>query len=202
MDHRSLSAGLLARLRRETNGAVVADMEDRGLHYGRSYGVSLHTVRSVAKEFAPDHEFAKYLWRQPVRELKLAGINIADPEQITIDELKFWFDGASNTELAENLASFLLSKTRYATRILELYGSSPNPAEQYAAILSAARGNTGNIPAELIVACAGEAADSENPALLRAAGLLLSRAAVNRDPLILEYIDSIEKQALLDEIMI
>ncbi len=74
-----MSARLLARLRKETNGAVVADMESRGLHYHRNYGVSQHAVRTVAKEFSPDHEFAKYLWLQPVRELKLAAVTIADP---------------------------------------------------------------------------------------------------------------------------
>ncbi len=199
MDHRSLSARLLARLRRETNGAVVADMESRGVHYGRSYGVSQHTIRSASKEFSPDHEFAKYLWQQPIRELKLAAVTIADPKRITTDELKFWFSGVENNELAENLASFLLSKTDITDSILEFYGSSPNVTEQYAAILSAARGSPENIPAELTIACAEKAAASGDPALLRAAGLLLSHATAN--PQILKYIDSIKEQVLLDEII-
>ncbi len=202
MEHKSLSARLLARLRKEINGAVAADMESRGVHYGRNYGVSQHTVRSVAREFAPDHEFAKYLWLQPVRELKLAAINIADPERVTENELEFWFSGVGNSELAENLASFLLSKTRITDLILELYGSSDEPSVQYAAILSAARGDPDNIPAETMIACAEEAAGSGNPALLRAAGLLLSRAAAGRNPQIIKYIYSLKNQALLSEIML
>ncbi len=196
-----MGARLLFRLRKDTNGAVVADMEDRGVHYVRSYGVSQHTVRSVAKEFAPDHGFAKYLWEQPIRELKLAAVIIAEPEQITIEELKFWLSGADNNELAENLASFLLARTQITDRILELYGQSPNLTEQYAAILSAARGNPGCISAKDAITCAEKASSVGDPVLLRAAGLLLSKAAAGGNRQIIKYINSITEQALLNEII-
>lgn len=203
MDHRSSSARLLARLRKETNGAVVADMEDRGLHYGRNYGVSQHMIRNAAKEFAPDHDLAKYLWLQPIRELKIAATTIADPQKVTADELKFWFEGATNNELSENLASFLLSRTALTDSILDLYGDSSNEMEQYAAILSAARGNPENIHAEKIITCVESAAGKGSPQLLRAAGLLLSKTAGK--PQVQEYINHIKGQesrrALFDEIM-
>ncbi len=119
----------------------------------------------------------------------------------------FWFSGADNNELAENLASFLLSKTHLIDHILDFHSSSRDAAEQYAAVLSAARGNLDSIPAETIITCAEKAAGSDNPALLRAAGLLLSKAAVNENQQIRKYIDSLEKEggknaeALLAEIM-
>lgn len=208
MDYRQMSARLLARLRKETNGAVVGDMEERGLCYGRNYGVSQYAIRRVAREFGPDHEFAKYLWQQPIRELKIAAAAIAEPERITPNELKFWFSGVGNSELAENIASFVLSRTFLAAEILEHYGNSDDPQQLYAAVLSAARGNAADIPAEKIIPAVEKIAETGSLMSFRAAGLLLSKAAGAGDPQLLQYIDSLRSRtgtsysAILNEMMI
>jgi 3-methyladenine DNA glycosylase AlkD len=138
---------LLASLRREMNGAVVDDMEGRGLHYERNYGVSLHTVRRAARELAPDHDFAKYLWDRPVREFKLAAVAVADPAMVTLDEVEFWLAGVSNIELAENVASFLLARTSVARQVAERYVVSDNPLWVYVAVLVAIKGCSTEITA-------------------------------------------------------
>ena len=48
-----------------------------GTPYGLNYGVSLSTLRRLARAEAPDHGFARYLYRQDVRELRLAALHIA-----------------------------------------------------------------------------------------------------------------------------
>lgn len=207
-DHRQMSARLLTRLRKETNGAVVGDMEEKGLCYWRNYGVAQHVVRRVAREFAPDHEFAKYLWCQPIRELKISAATIAEPDRITPDELKFWFNGIENCELAENIASFLLSRTPLTDTIFELYGNSDDPAQLYAAILAAARGDASRIRSEKIIAAVEKAAGTGSFMLLRTTGLFLSKSAAKGDSLLIQYIDSLRSHrgdnhaAILNEMMI
>lgn len=75
------------------NGAVVDAMRSRGLDYPLSYGVSVPTIREIAKAYAPAHAFALFLFRQQVRELKLAAAFIDDPSEVTAAQMREWADG-------------------------------------------------------------------------------------------------------------
>ena len=96
---------LLGELRRERNGAVADAMCLCGKPYGLNYGVSLPTLRRIARAETPDHDFARYLYVQDVRELRLAALYIAQPERVTMDEAEFWAAGIINSEVAEEASS-------------------------------------------------------------------------------------------------
>jgi len=59
MDYTSRMVALLRELRRERNGAVADSMRYYGAPYGLNYGVSLPTLRRIARAEAPDHAFAE-----------------------------------------------------------------------------------------------------------------------------------------------
>ena len=82
-DFTSRMVALLGAMRRERNGAVADAMRYYGADYGLNYGVSLPTVRTLARACGRDHEFARYLYAQEVRELRLAALHIAEPERLT-----------------------------------------------------------------------------------------------------------------------
>ena len=90
MDYTSRMLALLRELRRERNGAVADSMRYYGTPYGLNYGVSLPTLRRIARAEAPDHGFARYLYRQDVRELRLAALHIACPACLTPEEFAAW----------------------------------------------------------------------------------------------------------------
>lgn len=115
MDYTSRMAALLGRFRRERNGVVADTMQYRGKAYGLNYGVSLPTIRAVARAERPDSDFARFLYRQDVRELKLATFWIADPVQVTSVEFSDWGEGIANSEMAEECAFALMSRSRAAT---------------------------------------------------------------------------------------
>ena len=91
-------------MRKQMNGAVADAMFYYGTRYGLNYGVSLPTVREIAAEAGKDHELALYLFKQQVRELKLAALHIADAEQISAATSSTWADGITTSELAEEAA--------------------------------------------------------------------------------------------------
>ncbi len=130
---------LLGELRREMNGAVVGSMRFYGADYGLNYGVSLPTIRSLAQDEAKDSEatsdYARYLYLQQVRELRLAAVWIADPEQINESNLEFWADGIINTEVAEETAFALM----YKVEAVDNWLSSENELLVYCALLSLAK---------------------------------------------------------------
>ena len=59
MNATSKMVTLLGELRREMNGAVVDSMREKGIEYALSYGVSIPTVRALARQYAPDDELAR-----------------------------------------------------------------------------------------------------------------------------------------------
>lgn len=89
------------RLKVEMNGAVSQSMREGGVNYGMNYGVSLTTIKSIAKEYFPNHALAADLWRQEVRELKLAAIFIEDPASVTAQQMQSWGNDFSTNEIAQ-----------------------------------------------------------------------------------------------------
>lgn len=139
MNYTARMVALLGALRREMNGAVVEAMRFHGKSYGLNYGVSLPTIRQIARAEAADHDFARYLYLQDVRELRLAALSIADPGRVTAEELDEWAAGIINTEVAAEAALLLLSRLPDLTPLLGRWVPSDNPLLVYAALLSAAR---------------------------------------------------------------
>ena len=129
---------LLGELRRERNGAVADAMCLCGKPYGLNYGVSLPTLRRIARAEMPDHDFARYLYVQDVRELRLAALYIAQPERVTADEADFWAAGIVNSEVAEEASFALLSRVGVLPALFRSWITA-SPLLQYAALLAAAR---------------------------------------------------------------
>lgn len=139
MDYTSRMVALLRELRRERNGAVADSMRYYGTPYGLNYGVSLPTLRRIARAEAPDHGFARYLYRQDVRELRLAALHIACPACLTPEEFPAWAAGIVNSEIAEEAAFALLSRAEAFPALFSAWIASPDALLQYAALLAAAR---------------------------------------------------------------
>lgn len=126
-------------MRKQMNGAVADAMFYYGNNYGLNYGVSLPTVRQIAREQAADHELALYLYKQQVRELRLAALHIAEPERITTQELPTWEEGVINSEVAEEMAFALLPRTTILNDIFDKWSRSDNEFLAYSALMAAAR---------------------------------------------------------------
>ena len=140
-NHTARMAALLGELRREMNGAVAESMQRGEGGYGLNYGVSIPTIRAIAGRVGTDHAFARFLYRQDVRELRMAALTIADPVSVTPDNVDEWFVGRMPEELIEELALRLLS--RCGRPVLDtLCGRwlrAGSGAERYAALMALAR---------------------------------------------------------------
>lgn len=130
---------LLGAMRKQMNGAVADAMYYYGADYGLNYGVSLPTVRQIAREQEKDHALALYLYKQQVRELRLAALHIAQAEAITMEELPTWAEGVINSEIAEEMAFALLPHTTILSDIFTAWSESDNEFLVYATLMAAAR---------------------------------------------------------------
>ncbi len=145
MDNISRMVAMLARMRRERNGAVADAMRCYGSPCGLNYGVSLPTIRQIARAEQSDHNFARLLWQQDVRELRLAALHVAEPEHFTLSEAAQWEAGLINAELAEEMAFALLSRTEHFSEIFAQWIASPKALLRYTALLGGTRSPLRNI---------------------------------------------------------
>lgn len=129
---------LLGAMRKQMNGAVADAMRYYGADYGLNYGVSLPTIRSIAQAEERNHQLALYLYKQQVRELRLAALHIADPVLLAPDSLDEWAEGIINSEVAEEMAFALLRYADALPAIFTEWISSDNEFLAYAALRSAA----------------------------------------------------------------
>lgn len=139
MDNTSKMITLLGKMRKQMNGAVADAMFYYGTRYGLNYGVSLPTVREIAAEAGKDHELALYLFKQQVRELKLAALHIADAEQISAATSSTWANGITTSELAEEAAFAMLSHCPSLNEIYNKWTKSENVFATYAALMALSR---------------------------------------------------------------
>lgn len=139
MDNTQRMIALLGRVRREMNGAVSESMATHGQKYGLNYGASVATIREIAATEQRDYDFAKYLYQQQVRELKLLACHLAEPRSVDTHEFPFWSRGITNAELAEELAFALLSKIYDINSLMGVWCTESNEMVAYAALMAASR---------------------------------------------------------------
>ena len=182
MDNTSKMIRLLSLIKSEMNGAVADYMQENGLAYPLSYGVSSATVRSIAKRFAPDHPLAELLYRQQVRELRLAATTIADPHRIRETNLDFWMQGITTIEMAENVGAFLLSGTDIADTIVRSWVDSENDSVRYCALITAVKAiSGGKIKDDTVEYVLTAAKDATDIRILRTLGTLLEKYVFSDD---------------------
>lgn len=138
-DNTSRMLALLGELRRDRNGMAADAMCSYGGQYGVNYGVAAHTIRERATAEGKNHAFAEFLYRQDVRELRIAGLWIAEAERVVPADFHFWAAGIINSEIAEQAALALLSKVERIDDLLDAWSQSDNVLLCYAAMLAAAR---------------------------------------------------------------
>ena len=157
---------LLLSLRREMNGAVAGAMRDGGIvDYSLNFGVSVPTIRSVAKSFAGDDALAQEVWGSGVRELRLASLFIASPSLLATEK---WCSEVDTLELAENYVWSLSRSDEALDRVVERLMDSRALIDRYMVLLSFAR----RMPmGDMLIArrLCQEAEQSGEPALQRVA---------------------------------
>ena len=139
MDFTSQMTSLLSELRRERNGEAADAMRFYGKGCGLNLGVALHTVRAVAAGTPRNHDFARFLYRQDVRELRIAALWLAEPGRVEPAEFAFWESGIVNSEIAEQAAMALFSRVKCADDFIEHGCTSDNALTAYTTLLTAAR---------------------------------------------------------------
>lgn len=104
---------ILKEIRTNENGSASVAMTEMGLQYKKNHGVGIASLTEIAKKYTGDSKLAKELRSIDIRETKLLGIMIEDPEKIDSEEINIIVQNISNIELAEQTCIQLLEKIPY-----------------------------------------------------------------------------------------
>jgi 3-methyladenine DNA glycosylase AlkD len=114
---------LLGRIRKLGNPANVEGMARFGINTARAYGVSIPTLRKLAKETGRDHELAMELWRSGVHEARILAAYIADPRVLTEEQMESWVLDFDSWDICDQVCSSLFDRTALAhTKAVEWAG--------------------------------------------------------------------------------
>lgn len=85
-----------------------------GIEATEAFGVKSPAVQKLAKEIGKDHELAIQLFDQPIHEAKLIAAFLAEPGQLTKEQMDHWASQVYSWDLCDNLCMHLFRRSQIA----------------------------------------------------------------------------------------
>ncbi len=85
-----------------------------GINPEKAYGISIPSLRRIAKEAGRDHSLAEKLWSSEIHEARILASMIDDPQQVTQEQMENWAKDFNSWDLCDQCCSNLFEKTDFA----------------------------------------------------------------------------------------
>jgi len=105
---------ILSILQQNANPQNVAGMARFGINPKGTLGISIPTLRNLAKRFKLDHELAHQLWASGIHEAKILASMIDDPKKVTKEQIDEWVVQFDSWDVCDQVCMNLFDKTPYA----------------------------------------------------------------------------------------
>jgi 3-methyladenine DNA glycosylase AlkD len=105
---------ILQKLKALSNLKTVEGMARFGINPNNAYGVSIPTLRKIAKEVGTDHTLARQLWQSGIHEARILASMIDDPEKVTEEQIENWVNDFDSWDICDQCCSNLFCKTNFA----------------------------------------------------------------------------------------
>ena len=86
-----------------------------GINVTNAYGVSVYTLRDIAKEIGRDHELALELWASGIHEARLLACLIDRADMVTEEQMKAGSETSTHGISATSVAATCLTGRRWLT---------------------------------------------------------------------------------------
>lgn len=108
------AAALLTGLRALGSEANRAGMARYGINVEHASGVSVRTLRSLARRIGTDHELALALWATGHHEARLLACFVDDPDALTEAQAQAWAQAFDSWDLCDQATTGLFDRTPLA----------------------------------------------------------------------------------------
>jgi 3-methyladenine DNA glycosylase AlkD len=92
----------------------VEGMKKFGINDKNTLGVSVTTLRKIAKRVVTNHELAEMLWNSEIHEARILAGLVDDPGKVTPKQMDKWANDFDSWDVCDQVCSNLFDKTEYA----------------------------------------------------------------------------------------
>jgi len=104
---------ILTRLHVLANPVNVAGMARYGINAHDTLGISIYTLRPIAKEIGRDHQLALALWDSGIHEARILASYIDDPHLVTEEQIERWVSDFDSWDVCDQVCD-LFGRTPFA----------------------------------------------------------------------------------------
>ncbi|HEX9908704.1 MAG TPA: DNA alkylation repair protein [Thermoplasmata archaeon] len=108
------AAEIIAELRSKANPANVEGMARFGISPEGTLGVSVPTLRRMAKKIRKDHALAQELWSSGIHEARMMAAFVDDPASVTEAQMESWVKEFDSWDVCDQVCSNLFDATPFA----------------------------------------------------------------------------------------
>lgn len=105
---------ILDRLKSLSNPKALEGMAKFGINPKNTFGVSIPTLREMAKEIGVDHVLAHQLWSSGFHEARILASMIDDPKMVSEAQMESWVQDFDSWDVCDQCCSNLFDKTEFA----------------------------------------------------------------------------------------
>lgn len=139
---------ILRQLRTHADPAAVAGMARYGIRPARPLGVTVSTLRVMAKGIGTDHRLAVRLWKSGIHEARILATLVTDPDEMTEVQIEEWVRQIDSWDLCDQCCANAFAWSPLAERKCLEWSSQEGEYVKRAAFSLMARLAVGNKSAQ------------------------------------------------------
>jgi len=113
---------ILTHLKSQANPANVAGMARYGINKRNTLGISIYTLRDMAKTIPKNHNLALELWESGIHEARILASFIDEPAKVTNEQLERWVADFDSWDIGDQVSA-LIAQTPYVIQKIHRWSS-------------------------------------------------------------------------------
>ena len=105
---------ILKELKSLSDPSAVEGMARYGINADHAYGVSIPSLRKIAKRVGKDHALAERLWSCGIHEARILASMVEDPSDLSGEQMDRWAGDFNSWDLCDQCCNNLFRKSRFA----------------------------------------------------------------------------------------
>ena len=129
---------VLAELHAHANPKNSASMAKFGIASTNTLGISVPTLRAIAKRVGRDHDVAVALWESGIHEARSLACMVEDPATVKRKQLESWVRDIDSWDVCDGFAFDLVRRTSHAHTLILQWSNSKHEFTKRAAFATIA----------------------------------------------------------------
>jgi 3-methyladenine DNA glycosylase AlkD len=105
---------IIANLKQRANAQAVEGMARFGIRPAQALGISIPTLRQMAKDIGRNQTLAVALWASGIHEARILASMIAEPQRVSVELMEEWVNDFDAWDVCDQVCGNLFDKTPYA----------------------------------------------------------------------------------------